>query len=71
MSFDDLLDYWTNMFGKRELVKKSEAIRFLGYSDIRTLNKQIAKGLIKLTRLANGDVRIHKNELLNFIEYVI
>ena len=55
------------MFGRRELVKKSEAAKFLGIKDVRTLNKAIASGKIKMTILGDGSARIHKGQILNFV----
>lgn len=68
MKWDDLCDYWLNMFGKQELITKKEACVFLNFKDMRTLNNKIKKGYIKLTVFEDGTIRVHKGDIFKFIK---
>lgn len=67
MSWDDLVDSWAGMFGKRDLVTREECAVFLGYSR-QTVDRWIDEGKIKIICVGKR-VMLHKRDVLGMVTF--
>jgi hypothetical protein len=66
VTWDELVDSWEVMFGKRALVKAGEAARFLGW-DRRSLLRRVDEGLLAPV-FVDGQRRFFKADVLRLVK---